>query len=261
MAKKSAAEMAAEGAELSQVVLSVRKRPHSFALLIGKDGLVLEVHPTRSCDAVRQAAKKKGGGSRGAVGIMSIEGKSILFSCEGEDPPRILPKLAKAHLRDRGLQFKVLMQLPDGTILDGDAEEGGETPEGGGEATPDDGTAEANTAPAGAPAADGAGETAEGENPLHAEYAALRPRLEAAIADTANPVSRKIQSLCAMFDVAVLDTPKKAAGILRLLQDTLDQAFPEGEAEPDEKVQRRTRRMGNLDELERRIDDLIGQFA
>lgn len=123
MAKKSAADLKAEGAELSTLIASVRKRPHNFALLIGKDGLVLEAHPKKSPDIMRRQAKANGGGPKGAVGQMSLSGKVLTLTCQDDSAPKTLPKLAKKHFSERGLAYKVLLETPSGVVSDDDEED------------------------------------------------------------------------------------------------------------------------------------------
>jgi hypothetical protein len=126
MAKKSKAELVEEGKALNADIAAARKAAHNFALLIGPEGLHLALSRTKSADAMRQQAKKAGGGSRGAVGVMTVEGKTIKLACaEGEDPPGTLGKLFKRHLKDRGLGFKVFLAMADGRVLD-DGEDGGD---------------------------------------------------------------------------------------------------------------------------------------
>ncbi|MFN4170517.1 MAG: hypothetical protein ACK4GW_02065 [Pseudorhodobacter sp.] len=257
MARKSAAELSAEADELSKLVQNVRKRPHSFALLIGKEGLVLEAHPTKSSDAMRQAAKKKGGGARGATGTMSIEGKTILFTCADDDPPRILPKMAKTHLRDRGLQFKVLMQLPDGSTVDGDAEDAEDADSDEGQDAP-----EAEAGDATGPASPDQGSAiSEADGALQAEFDALADRIEAATQESGASNARRIEALAGMFRATLSTTPKKAAGVLKLLKTTLDEIAPGPDADPDEKTERVTRRLSGLAALEQGVDELLKEFS
>ena len=113
MAKKTAKELKEEGAELSTLIAQVRKRPHNFALMIAKEGLVLEVHPKRGPDILKRQAKSNGAGSKGAAGIMKVKGKVIHLEVPTEDYPATLPKLAKKHFSDRGLPMKVVISLPE----------------------------------------------------------------------------------------------------------------------------------------------------
>jgi len=140
MAKKSSAELKAEGAELSALVATARRRPMNFALLIGKEGIFLEAHPTKAPDVMRRQAKANGGGPKGAQGVMAVSGKLIELTCETDDVPRNLGKLAKRHLAERGIAFKVVLILPGGERLED--EEDGEASSDGGMETESDPTEE-----------------------------------------------------------------------------------------------------------------------
>ena len=125
--KKSPAELKAEGAELGTLLAAVRKRDHNFALLIGKDGLVLETHPKKGADILRRNAKAAGGGPKGAAGVMRIQGKVIELACEDDSAPGTLVKLAKKHFAERGLAYKIIMTTPSGAVEDEAEEEAQDT--------------------------------------------------------------------------------------------------------------------------------------
>jgi muramidase (phage lysozyme) len=127
MAKKSSADLKAEGAELSTLIATARRRPMNFAMLIGKEGIFLEAHPTKAPDVMRRQAKANGGGPKGAQGVMAVSGKLIELTCETDDVPRNLGKLAKRHFSERGIAFKVVLVLPGGErVLDEEEGEGAE---------------------------------------------------------------------------------------------------------------------------------------
>ena len=150
MAKKSSAELKAEGADLSALIATARRRPLNFAMLVGKEGIVLEAHPTKGSDVMRRQAKANGGGAKGAQGVMTVSGKLIELTCETDDAPRNLGKLAKRHFKERGIAFKVVLILPGGERVvdeededDEEADDGAEAPEAAAEeATPDPRAAE-----------------------------------------------------------------------------------------------------------------------
>ncbi|MGB3280865.1 MAG: hypothetical protein WBA92_16885, partial [Pseudorhodobacter sp.] len=124
MAKKSASELKAEGADLGALIATARKRPLNFALLIGKEGVVLEAHPTKGADVMRRMAKANGGGTRGIQGVMNVSGKVIELTSEDDDVPGTLAKSAKRHLKERGLAFKVAIILPSGERMDDGEDDG-----------------------------------------------------------------------------------------------------------------------------------------
>ncbi|MFQ5624700.1 MAG: hypothetical protein ACE5FS_15050, partial [Paracoccaceae bacterium] len=119
MAKKSAAEIKKEAARLKEIMANAKKKPHNFALLIGKDGLVFEADIRKPPAAMRRLAKANGGGAKGASGVMTVSGKLIQFQCDDDNVPRALTKLARKHFSERGFAYKFEISLPGGESLDG----------------------------------------------------------------------------------------------------------------------------------------------
>lgn len=113
---------------MAGLIGQLRKSPHNFAMLIGKDGLVLEADKKKSVDAMRKAAKASGGGGRGAWGTLRLNGKVLTMECEAE-PPGPFEKLARKHFSDRGqkLQIEVIIsEAVDGAPAMGDGPTNGE---------------------------------------------------------------------------------------------------------------------------------------
>ena len=123
--KKSPAELKQEGVELAAQIAAVRKKPHNFALLMGKDGLFFETHLKKSPEILWRTAKKAGGGPKGVMGTVTAKGKIIEMNCLADGAPSSLPKLAKKHFAERGQPFKFILNMPGGTLSDG---EDGEAP-------------------------------------------------------------------------------------------------------------------------------------
>ncbi len=132
MAKKTKTELVEEGKALSSTIADIRKATHNFALLLGSEGVHLAAHKTKSTIALKNEAKTAGGNAaKGAVGTVTIEGKILSFACaEGESPPGMLGKKFKTHLKERGLNFKVIILGSDGTVLEGDDEDEPQAEEG-----------------------------------------------------------------------------------------------------------------------------------
>ncbi len=104
-------DLKAEGKDLSKLITDVRKRPHNFAMLIGKNGLVIEVDKKKSAEMMRKAAKNAGGG-RGTWGVMSIESKVIVLDCLVEPPGNLL-QAAKKHFAERGNPMRFDFRMPE----------------------------------------------------------------------------------------------------------------------------------------------------
>jgi hypothetical protein len=124
MAKKTKAELVEEGKALSSDLADVRKTEHSFALYLGADGPAFVVHKTKDPNALRVQAKQQSGGSQGAVGKATVDGKLLkLKLAEGESPPAKLGRAFKMHLKQRGIAFKIELLDAGGNLLEGDEED------------------------------------------------------------------------------------------------------------------------------------------
>lgn len=199
------ADASGEEVDLKTVFKTARRRPLNFALLVGKDGLVLETHLKRPPEALRRAAKQKGGGHKGAVGQMAVNGQIVELRCVNENVPRNLPKLARKHFTAQGFKFRFSVVLPGGEVI-GDAEEGEE----------------------GAPAGDGAagdGRDAAMRQKLTKAFRAMNGPIRRAAAAADAATARRITALAKEFAVEVKGGDVKRAGaILTLLKRTLDGA-------------------------------------
>ncbi|MEO0379790.1 MAG: DUF4781 domain-containing protein, partial [Pseudomonadota bacterium] len=114
---------AVSGPDLKTVITKARKRPMNAVWLIGKDGLVLRAHPRLPAESLRREAKAAGGGTKGAIGVLSVQGKVVVLNCEIA-PPGTFAKLAQKSLMSQGIAMKVRVVLPDGTAQEGDIEDG-----------------------------------------------------------------------------------------------------------------------------------------
>jgi len=113
MANKSAAELKTEGVELKALFAKIKKKPHNCAVLISKDGIVIEAHLKKSPEILLKTAKKAGGTPKGAWGIMSIEGQVIIVDPVNDKVPGSLTKIAKKFFSERGLKNRLEILMPD----------------------------------------------------------------------------------------------------------------------------------------------------
>ena len=125
MAKPDKASLKKEGEALKTIIAQARKKPLNFALLQGKEGMVLETHIKKNPEMLRKEAKKRGGGPKFAMGTMRVESKTVVFFV-AEAPPGPFVKLTRKFLMARGLPMQVVFRLPNGAVI-GEAEDGGET--------------------------------------------------------------------------------------------------------------------------------------
>src|SRR6056297_1341970 len=111
------------GKALGDLIRTARKKPLNFAMLLAKEGVVLEAHPIKGPDVMRRQAKAKGGSAKGTQGVMSVSGKLVELTCEDADFPRSLAKTAKRHFASLGVPAKIVMILPGGETIDADDED------------------------------------------------------------------------------------------------------------------------------------------
>ncbi len=230
--KKSPAELKQEGAALATLIATARKRDHNFALLIGKEGIVLEADPKKSADVMRRLAKAGGGGAKGAQGVMRVVGKVVEFHCSEEDPPRALRKLAQQHFRERSQQYKIMILTPSGAETgddddaDATASDNAATPRPSPDATDAASTAVSATDEAGSDAGEGApnGDSGGQAERLGLEFSTLERRIEAARPGGDKAVLKKADKLAETIRGTLDSDPAKAAKILPLLRTTLDKA-------------------------------------
>lgn len=119
-------------AEIEELVRDCKKKPHNFALLKSKDGVVLKAHPLKSCEVMFRAAKDAGGlPAISMTGTMFAVGKVLELTLETEEFPGTLPKLAKKQFKAMKLPIKLAIILPNGQrIEDSDDDEELEAGEG-----------------------------------------------------------------------------------------------------------------------------------
>ena len=122
MAKdESVAGISAE--DLEDLVKECRKKPHNFAMMKSKDGVVIEASPLKSCEVMARACKEAGGMPAFAMaGILNVVGKALEMTLETDEFPGNLPKLAKKHFTALKLPYKVVVILPNGQRVEGDDE-------------------------------------------------------------------------------------------------------------------------------------------
>ena len=115
MAKKSPADLKKEGKELSGVIAALRKKTHNFAMLLGKEGIILETDLRKPPATLRKNAKAAGGGPKGAMGQMRCKGKIIQLTVEDDEVPDMVLKAAKKHFQERGqgYRFEVMQTIEE----------------------------------------------------------------------------------------------------------------------------------------------------
>ncbi|MEM0935151.1 MAG: hypothetical protein AAF865_01865 [Pseudomonadota bacterium] len=247
--KKTPAELKSEGVELGEQITLARKRPVNFALQIGKEGLVLETDIKKGPDILWRNAKKNGGGPKGAMGTMTVKGKVIELTCADDSAPNQLPKLAKKWLNERGQAYKVIMITPSGEVGDEDEDdealqEGAVAEAGAHEETlaedaaddkaPADptGDAEEETSGSGAETASGDRGGAAEDDPVRAEvsqeFEDLAEQIELAKRSVHKGAAKKATTLSETVGKLIEENPKKAAGMIKLLKKTVEDAVEFG---------------------------------
>ena len=174
---KSPAELKSEGEELKALFAKVKKKPHNCAVLMAKDGVVIEAHIKKSPDILVKAGKKNGGMAKGAWGIMTMDGQVIRIDPVNDKVPGNLTKLAKKHFSARGLKFRLeILEAEEESQEEAAAEEqdaGQSTASG-----EDGGEAE---------------ETGDQKQELETRLAEMQDKIDALLADTENVMFSALQ--------------------------------------------------------------------
>lgn len=121
---------------VASALQQARSKEIGFAYLMGKDGGVFETDPRKAPSLLWAAARKIGGGAKGAYGIMGFEGGRLILRCE-EAPPGALTKSFKDFLAGLGQGIRFDFLAP-GEGEASEAEQAKEEPEIAGDDGPDD---------------------------------------------------------------------------------------------------------------------------
>jgi len=176
---KSPADLKKEGEELKALFARVKKKQHNCAILMAKDGVVIEAHIKKSPDILVKAGKKNGGMAKGAWGTMTMDGQVIKVDPINDKVPGNLAKLAKKYFSARGLKLRLEILEPE------EAEE-----------TTEDVAAEAQDSERGGATEEDAveaAETGDKKEELEKRLADMQDRIDVLHADTENVMYSALQ--------------------------------------------------------------------
>lgn len=110
--------------EMQTMIVAARKKPVNFGMCIGKkpDGMVFYLHRKKSAEILGKTAKKAGDTAKVAFGTVTVKGKNLLMSVEG-DPPTGLAKKAKIFFKTQNMAMKVVILDATGNVLESDGDE------------------------------------------------------------------------------------------------------------------------------------------
>ncbi len=177
------------GEDLKTTIGQARKKPLAFGLCLGKkaDTTLLMTHKTKSPSVVGQQARKAGETSKFTFGMMSVKGKNLMLTCEG-DVPAGMARKTKEYLKSAGFPMKVVLLDKSGATIESDGDDDEEENEAGLAVTDEEleeetvAAADPSEEVAGAVADEQAGATADdGPDPRAVEWAATARKLEAAL--------------------------------------------------------------------------------
>jgi hypothetical protein len=112
MAKPNPAQLKKEGEELKALFAKIKKKPHNCAILVAKDGVVIEAHIKKSPEILVKLAKKRGGTAKGAWGTITMDGQVLTLDPINDKVPGNLPKLCKSYFAARGLKNRLEIKEP-----------------------------------------------------------------------------------------------------------------------------------------------------
>lgn len=122
--------------ELKANIGFARKRELAFGLCLGKSAetTILACHKTKDPETVGRQAKKDGETNKVAYGMMTVDGKNLNLSCQG-DVPTGMARKTREMLKLAGLNLKVRILDAQGNTIEEDGDEEGGA-EGGAAADP-----------------------------------------------------------------------------------------------------------------------------
>ncbi|NOR64253.1 MAG: hypothetical protein GQ535_17425 [Rhodobacteraceae bacterium] len=219
MASKSPAELKSEGVELKAVLAKVKKKQHNCAILMSKDGIVIEVHLKKAPEILVKAAKKKGGMAKGAWGTLTMDGQVIILDPINDKIPGSLPKVAKKFFSERGLKNRLEIKEPEEGATSAEEPEAEEettrsrpeaaAPEPEAPAARSGGAEEDAAAESGGPASEdapaGGGEEVDPRAALEARLKEQQPRIDALLADTKSLMIDGLKDMMGLFTRAMDD--------------------------------------------------------
>ena len=115
MAKPDPKQLKKEGEDLKALFAKIKKKQHNCAILMAKDGMVIEAHIKKSSEILLKLAKKNGGSAKGAWGTVTMDGQTLKLDPINDKVPGNLPKLFKSYLGARGLKFRLEIIEPGKT--------------------------------------------------------------------------------------------------------------------------------------------------
>lgn len=113
MAKTDPKKLKQEGEELKALFAKIKKKPHNCAILMAKDGVVIEAHIKKSPEILVKLAKKNGGSAKGAWGTITMDGQVLKLDPVNDKVPGNLPKICKTYFAARGLKNRLEILEPD----------------------------------------------------------------------------------------------------------------------------------------------------
>lgn len=110
--------------ELKSSIAVARKRDLNFALCLGKkpENTVILTHRIKGPEILSKQAKKAGETAKLAYGTMRVKGKDMMLTCLSDAPSGAARKTKEFLKKSVGLQMKVKLLSPDGTVLEEDGE-------------------------------------------------------------------------------------------------------------------------------------------
>ena len=198
-------------AELEELLIKARTRPHAFALAKNKDGgIVLKADPKLKAEMMVKQCKAAGGQAPFMVqGTLSTSGRLFQFTVDS-DLPKSLPLALKQYFQALKIKCKAVFVLPGGAVVDEDAAA---------EPAPNGAAAPAVETPPPAEGGSG-GDPGEGDTraSLMKEFEALTADLKALVAGAETGIGQKALALVKLFGETVKADLAKARQVIDALK-------------------------------------------
>lgn len=241
--RPSPAEVKQQSEDLGKKISDLRKKQHFFAMLIGKEGLAFSIDRKKSSDILWRKAKQESGGSKGAKGTATVNGKVLELNCDDPDSvPGSLLKLARKHFQDLGQPIRITFKDVEDKVGRNDDEgnlfantAAGVKPKKTTPATPNHQSNEKTVGEGSQepldqldkPVADRTSKQSvnprvkAAQKALVREFRSLRPQMQAALASSNPKLKNRVLTLARLFAKLVKLDVKKAFDVFKLLRKIL----------------------------------------
>ncbi len=192
------------GEDIGTAIGQARKKPLAFGLCLGKkaETTLLMTHKTKAPSVVGQHARKAGETNKFTFGTMSVKGKNLMLTCEGDIPAGMARK-TKEFLKSAGLAMKVVLLDPTGATIESDGDDDDDDDTEASVAEAPEAPEEPTEAVAAEPEEAAVAAAEDGPDPRKAEWETTAKKLETALDKAAEKAGDQIATAQEQYETLV----------------------------------------------------------